>query len=442
MGMYIYNFFVNFSVWLFIEEAFFAAVLPKQKHFVLRMSLMLAVYFTMGYGCIELVKQIPPQYGFAASNLYYIGLFMVSLLIMKACVESDWKEVLFAGTAGYAVQHMTYSLLLLLKGLSLCFNIPMGWLDVISQLHDIPAYLLTGLISYYALIKPNKHTRELRDSNLQINLISLAILFTSVSLSEIVFRWGGGAELPYRMVCRAYAVITCLLGLLLQFDISKRNRVETNQELLERLLALEQQKQTLSKEAIEMINLKCHDIKYQVAALETMDDPAQRRDAVQQLQQSAVIYDNVMKTGNDTLDLVLTEKSLLCQKYNIKFSCIADGRWLDFMAPTDIYTLFGNAMDNAIEAVSAAEEEKRVITLHLSRKAQMLLIHMDNYCGTEQTFVDGLPVTTKADAKVHGFGTKSIQYVVNRYGGDMTMAWQDERFELDILFRNEDAPND
>ena len=49
-------------------------------------------------------------------------------------------------------------------------------------------------------------------------------------------------------------------------------------------------------------------------------------------------------------------------------------------------------------------------------------------------FADGLPVTTKEDKNFHGFGVRSIRYLVEKYRGDMLMRAEEERFFVDILF--------
>ena len=60
---------------------------------------------------------------------------------------------------------------------------------------------------------------------------------------------------------------------------------------------------------------------------------------------------------NEALDLVLTEKSILCTEYRIKLSTMVDGSMLNFMKTTDVYALFGNLMDNAIESVIKEEDD-------------------------------------------------------------------------------------
>ena len=60
--------------------------------------------------------------------------------------------------------------------------------------------------------------------------------------------------------------------------------------------------------------------------------------------------------------------------------------------------------------------------------------HVDNYCSEQLTFEDGLPVTSKKDKAYHGFGVKSIKYIVDKYKGDILMQAVEQRFQVDILF--------
>ena len=61
-------------------------------------------------------------------------------------------------------------------------------------------------------------------------------------------------------------------------------------------------------------------------------------------------------------------------------------------------------------------------------------IHIENYCENELKFRDGLPISTKGDDNYHGFGMKSIQYVVEKYGGNLVVNLEDKIFSVDIIF--------
>ena len=123
-----------------------------------------------------------------------------------------------------------------------------------------------------------------------------------------------------------------------------------------------------------------------------------------------------------------------CRANNIKVTCVADGNILDFMHVADICTIFGNALDNAIESVSLIEDpEKRLIHLSVSPRKNFVIIQINNYCENQIKIKNGYPVTTKADKASHGFGLKSIRYTVEKYHGNVTFDVSKNWFELKIL---------
>ena len=147
------------------------------------------------------------------------------------------------------------------------------------------------------------------------------------------------------------------------------------------------------------------------------------------------VYDSVVKSGNDALDTILTEKSLYCEKHGITLSCIADGRALDFVEPTDLYSFFGNALDNAIEAVERLDDpERRSIGLVVRRTGDMVSVHVENYFDGQVSFGgEGLPQTRKADEANHGFGTRSMRMIAEGLGGSLACKIQGDVFHLDAL---------
>jgi sensor histidine kinase regulating citrate/malate metabolism len=105
------------------------------------------------------------------------------------------------------------------------------------------------------------------------------------------------------------------------------------------------------------------------------------------------------------------------------------------MASSDVYFLLTNIIDKAIEATEAIQEkEHRVISLTASRKHGMLMIEETNYYHGELVFnSDGSIKTTKQEnKKYHGFGTKSIAYIVKKYNGTMDYETKDGIFRLKI----------
>ena len=100
-----------------------------------------------------------------------------------------------------------------------------------------------------------------------------------------------------------------------------------------------------------------------------------------------------------------------------------------------VYALFGNILDNAIEAVMNVDDrDKRCINLHVTRKSGIIAISSDNYFQGELAFTaDGLPKTTKAADGNHGFGMKSIRALAESYGGMLYVTADDHIFRMSIV---------
>ena len=213
-------------------------------------------------------------------------------------------------------------------------------------------------------------------------------------------------------------------------EMRARKELEAVQNVLQNQYAQYVQ----SKESIELINYKYHDLKHQIAVLRSEEDPQKREAFLDEMEAEIRQYEAQNKTGNKVLDTVLTSKSLYCNKNGITFTCVADGTLLNFMAEMDISALFGNILDNAIEgAEKIPEKEKRLIHLSVAEQKSFLRIRVENYCEEKIVFKNGIPQTTKKDKRFHGFGMKSIQSTVKKYGGSVTAGVRDNWFELRIL---------
>ena len=211
-------------------------------------------------------------------------------------------------------------------------------------------------------------------------------------------------------------------------------RVRKELEAVQNVLQNQYVQYKQSRESIELINYKYHDLKHQIAVLRSEEDPKKREEFLNRMEEEIRQYEAQNKTGNKVLDTVLTTKSLYCAKHGITFTCVADGTLLDFMDVMDICSIFGNALDNAIECeVKIPEKEKRLIHVTVSKQKQFLILRFENYCEETLQYQEGTPVTTKKEKEFHGYGLKSIQYTVNKYEGAVSVNMEDNWFELKVL---------
>ena len=192
--------------------------------------------------------------------------------------------------------------------------------------------------------------------------------------------------------------------------------------------------QEMMENNINFINMKCHDLRKELRRLKAKKGELTDEDFCL-LEESLNFYDSSVKTGSVNIDALLQDKLIYCNSVGIEFTSLVDGDAFKDMTTSDVYFLLTNIIDNAIEATEAIEEkEHRVISLTASRKQGLLMIEETNYYHGELSFNnDGSIKTTKQEnKKYHGFGTKSIAYIVKKYDGKMHYETEDNIFKLKI----------
>ncbi len=214
-------------------------------------------------------------------------------------------------------------------------------------------------------------------------------------------------------------------------DMSDRLQIQMLQQMMESQYANYQ----MSEQSIALINQKYHDLKHQIGFLKSDITSGEKISYLDQMEQEIKAFETQNHTGNQILDTILTAKSLQCQNQNIQLTSVADGRYLGFMNPMDISALFGNMLDNAIESViKVQDKEKRWIHLAIRQKMDFLIISVSNSYEGEIQFQKGMPLSQKQDKRYHGFGTKSIQDTIRRYGGTVTFRAENGWFEVKAVY--------
>ena len=232
-------------------------------------------------------------------------------------------------------------------------------------------------------------------------------------------------------------LVDCCGLIILYTYQEQRNEMRLQYELqaVQDILRRQFEQYQHSKESMDIINRKYHDLKHQIAVIRAERDMEKRTAYLDEMDREIKMYETQNKTGNQVLDTVLMTKNSVCVKNDISLTCVADGALLAFMDVMDICSIFGNALENAIESVLKTDEhEKRLIHIALYSQNNFIIICFENYFEHGLAALeDGLPSTTKSEKSYHGFGLKSIRYTAEKYGGSMTINTEDSWFILRIL---------
>ena len=214
----------------------------------------------------------------------------------------------------------------------------------------------------------------------------------------------------------------------------KEIQIRFEKDTLHNIMEMQYKNYQLSKENIDMVNQKYHDLKHQINLLKTQAYVGKSTSYLEKMEREIRVYETQNKAGNQILDAVLTNKAMICQNKEIELKFIVDGGALSFMEDMDVSALFGNMLDNAIESAEKQQEkQKRLIWLYVTKEKQFVRIRTENYCDEKIRFKNGMPVTTKKDRRLHGYGMKSIKSTVEKYHGSVVAAQENNWFELKIL---------
>lgn len=425
--------FLQFPFELMVSESVFLIGRERREGFFWKLPLAVVMQFVMSALWMNLCDSVLPERLFKYVFLY-LGYALLTALPIYFCFDLSGKELLFIIAGGYATEHMTFTL----SRMALFF-LPFGYAPYGSLPHLIVSryliYFAGAAAVYLAIIRNNQSRTWFRKGDVRIAGLAVILMLTAIALSV---NWSYPEEntgmILVEVICPAYSFLCSLLVLLMEYYVLRENNLKHEQEVMEQLLKMADTQQKSAREAIDIINIKCHDLKHQIKALAKMEDAKTRSQYLKEVQEAVSIYDATYHTGCKALDYILREKTLLFNEYHVDFSCLIEGETINFMSSADIYALMGNALDNAFHRVLKEAEDERVISLHIKKQGEMILLHLENRCSRQLEFEDGLPVTDKEDKNQHGFGVKSIRYIAEKYNGDLFIQARDGKFYLDILF--------
>ena len=429
----IFSYITCFSMELLIAALILAFSQRRRKRFWLRLlscTIVFTVMFDIYPGEIRWLQWLN-----LGLNHFYLFVFVLVFLLVWFCFSISWKTALFYTISAYIIQHFVSNLSFVVQNInaiySPSFNIR-PWINIFQ----LPVFFcLTALVRYFYGRRANA-TGQVKIKNLPMLFLSvfmLAFLVYARQIFNMVIAHIGSADRGITIFYCLYASFFSIVMFALLVDTIEKQDVMQENKQLEAFIERQDEFRKNYEESVQIINIKCHDLKKQISYIKSLNNSEKAAKLLEQAERAVMIYSNIATTGNRTLDYLLMEKGLQCENKKIQFSYMVDGEALSYMEEGDIYSLFANALDNAIECVESYPEEKRVISMRVSRTGNILNVVIDNYCERDITYEDGFPKTTKKDADFHGYGLKSIVYIVKKYGGEVNIRNAGRIYSLGVV---------
>lgn len=370
-----------------------------------------------------------------------ICVFGLMLLYMRMAGELPWRETGFYCAKAFINAEFAASLCWQIhyfytgdfSGLMKGTSEQTAW----RLLHMVVIYAVMYILVYLIERYLKKDIEELQITRRELLVVYFVVIvvycISNVSYVDVKSIFSGGTAMDV-FIIRTLADLSGMAVLYAYHIQVKEIQMRFEKDTLQNITNMQYQNYKLSKESIDIVNQKYHDLKHQINLLKTGADTEKAGEYLEQMEREIKIYETQNKTGNKVLDTILTSKSMHCQRHGIELKFMGEGQLLNFMEDMDISALFGNMLDNAIESVvKIKDRQKRLISIHVIQERQFIRIRTENYCEEDVQFQDGLPVTTKKDKRFHGYGTKSIKKIVEKYGGSVMAGKTDNWFELKIL---------
>lgn len=431
-------FFLNFIIEMIVAVLMFVPSLKKTRLKGWKLALLiLAGLAIIGGGTVGVAAACASlEWNIYVNISAYLVMFVFIILGFYVVFDYKFSEIVFVSILGYTIQHIGYQFarIVLDTGLYgvLYENVP-DHINLIYSILTCAIKIIVFVSSYFLLAKRFKKYKKYALSNAQIYIISVVAVLLIVVGNAIIVQntfW-----FSYWLIgtCASVLILSTLLvdyiaiwGLKIIADKEKESIYKSNYEA-----RIKQHEMEI--ENINFINMKCHDLRKQIRFLKTKKDSITDAD-LEQLEEALRIYDTGVRTGFSNLDILIQDKGVYCKSKGIDFTTLIDGKMFENYDSNDIYYLFLNLIDNAIEAVEQIEDKsKRSISLTAYKKQGIVVIEERNYFIGKLDFNSDHSIkTTNKDSSIHGLGTKSIVYIVNKYNGKITHTINGEILDIKI----------
>lgn len=418
--------FYKFPIKCMIGLLYFLPLLKKTK----RTIPVLVVDFVICSFILYIMNAyIYNKYGVAAFLPYAI-VYCVFIAIAYFAFENSGWTILFCAGIILATQQIAFNIWILFYAYFIYAHINSNsiYIQLLMYIPEVLVCVAVFAFIYHLFLKKIYYHDEIIKKKKSVIFIVCILMFSIFILFQVMQHSVSGWN-TY-MYAYIYVLVACIFADGFLISVFYENKMKNDLVIMQQIMNQKEAQYNLSKNNIELINQKCHDMKYILKTIELSDE---KKD-LQEIVDNIGIYDAIQKTGNEIMDVVLTEYNLMCEKNSIDFTAIVDGKILNCMVDIDIYSLFGNILENAVEACMQVEDcQKRYIILKVVKKGKIISIHQENISNNAISMKYGAPITTKNDTDYHGFGTKSIKYIVEKYEGGVSFQVKKNIFVLDIF---------
>ena len=378
---------------------------------------------------------------FSFSNAVFIT--CSSIIVSRILYRGLWKRLIFLSILGSLIVGITE--IIVLQLITFIFSI------TVDEAIEIAEYRFLGIVVSKLLglavcngiriknISAHKQYQEKKSYWILFILLFTGSLVAVFLIFKLTYEIGTTAYNGLAVFSAFALFFGTIFALYLYERLGRQSVLLREQEQYEQ--HLKSQLKHLDELLIKQKALRGfkHDVSNQLVALKgyfASGDAAGGMRHVDSLLQRVSDIEAVIDTGNIALDAVLSTKQTIAEHKGIVFEHhirIAENLAVD---PVDLCVIFGNALDNAIEACERLETADKRIVLDLRQEDSTLFCQLANTAPPSDA---SSFATSKPDKDNHGFGFANLTASLEKYGGAPLVVWEKGWFTLSFLLFMSDA---
>lgn len=313
----------------------------------------------------------------------------------------------------------------------------------INQQESIVSFVYTvgGSVStilfYYLILKRmfiNENTGKISIS--QYTIYAVITAYVLINIGEILFLIRHELSNKDYLFLIADAVFVIMTNLYLFYLL---DTFAENKDLKYKLALYERQAQsnyeyyTKKMESQKTAMAVIHDIRKHIKVMEKM----KVYDASAEMEAYTKSFEDMITPllvrqycDNPILNIIINDKADFCEKSGIEFKVEVEKLSFDFIKPIDITTIFGNILDNAIEACEETEDKKIYLMIHPFN--DLIYIQLSNsFSGNVKWSTKGVPLSNRGEQ--YGIGLDNVEKVLAGYNGNMQFSVEKQVFTVEIM---------
>lgn len=380
------------------------------KYIFVILQTIIGVLFTY----VFTVSRIEIKFLLIISSLIILGIFVLRLSIAKS---------IFYMVIGILML-LSSELIVMLIEMLLKIDISSAPEMLLERTVAMKMIFITLIIIIQKIVSDVSHKRLKAASISFFFLSNIGYSFVAVCINIIIVSFRDVIEPIFLLGCTVAVFVAFVANIL--FSDRFFSLEEQKQEQMMAIYKLELQSKYYEEKLVEEEKIKqiYHDLKNHLLVLEELN--SKDIENISKIRTDISKYENYFRTGNKILDIILKDKFKIAREKNILIEDDINMSEGNFLEALDISTIFGNLLDNAIEANDIiGSSNGKYINIFAGKRKEFIVISIKN----SMSIFEG----QKKRKIIHGYGLTNVSDAVHKYSGEISVSKQEGEFSVNII---------